>query len=165
MGQLSEQDGWRRVLKAFEDWIQYESTEFGPYSGYFSLDNLRDLTSKERLGWMHSMYEEIIPGRVDRCKSAGVAFEDFLPYMPDPKAREVVQSMIDLTQVLSEDILSMSDTIHSMKEEYQVSGLDEIVPYLGDLADSEEGIRHHMSLFSQGFGQLRAMGLEMPDIE
>jgi hypothetical protein len=85
--------------------------------------------------------------------------------MPDPKAREVVQSMIDLTQVLSEDILGMSDTIHSMKEEYQSSGLDEIVPYLGDLADSEEGIRHHMSLFSQGFGKLRAMGLEMPDLE
>ena len=162
---MSEQEGWRRVLKAFEDWIHYESTEFGPYTGYFSLENLRDLTSQERLGWMHSMYEEIIPGRVERCKAAGVAFEDFRPYMPDHKAREVVQSMIDLTQVLSEDILGMSDTIHSMKEEYQSSGLDEIVPYLSDLADSEEGIRHHMSLFSQGFAKLRAMGLEMPDIE
>jgi hypothetical protein len=73
--------------------------------------------------------------------------------------------MIDLTQVLSDDMLGMSDTIHSMKEEHEVSGLDEIVPYLADLADAEENIRHHMSLFSQGFGKLRSMGLEMPDIE
>jgi len=162
---MSGQEGWRRVLKAFEDWITYESTEFGPYTGYFSLDNLSGLTSKERVGWMHSMYEETIPGRVERCRTAGVAFEDFLPYMPDPSAREVVQSMIDLIQVLSEDILGMSDTIHSMKEEYQSGGLDEIVPYLTDLGTAEENIRHHMSLFSQGFGKLRAMGLEMPDLE
>ena len=162
---MSSQDGWRRVLKAFEDWITYESTEFGPYTGYFSLENLRDLTSQERIGWMHSMYEEIIPGRVERCKAAQVAFEDFLPYMPDPAARGVVQSMIDLTHALVEDILGMSDTIHSMKEEYQTSGMDEIVPYLSDLGDTEENIRHHMSLFSQGFGKLKSMGLEMPDME
>jgi hypothetical protein len=162
---MSSREGWLRVLKAFEDWISYESTEFGPYTGYFSLENLRDLTSQERIGWMHSMYEEIIPGRVERCKAAQVAFEDFLPYMPDPAARDVVQSMIDLTLVLAGDILGMSDTIHSMKEEYQASGMDEVVPYLSDLADTEENIRHHMSLFSQGFGKLRSMGLEMPDIE
>jgi hypothetical protein len=52
-----------------------------------------------------------------------------------------------------------------MREEYQVSGMDEIVPYLSDLADMEENIRHHMSLFSKGFGKLRSMGLEMPEIE
>jgi hypothetical protein len=162
---MSEQEGWRRVLDAFEDWIYYESSEFGPYTSYFSLESLRDLTSKERIGWMQSMYDEIIPGRVEKCRNAGVAFEDFLPYMPDPKAREVVQSMIDLTQVLSDDMLSMSDTIHSMKEEYESGGLEEIIPYLTDLADGEESIRHHMSLFSQGFGKLRSMGLEMPDME
>ena len=162
---MSSHDGWRRVLQAFENWISYESTEFGPYTGYFSLENLRDLTSRERLDWMSSMYEEIIPGRVDRCRAAQVAFEDFLPYMPDPAARDVVQSMIDLTLVLAGDILGMSDTFHSMREEYQESGMDEIVPFLSDLADMEENIRHHMSLFSQGFGKLRSMGLEMPDIE
>jgi hypothetical protein len=162
---MSEKEGWNRVLKAFEDWIYYESSEFGPYTGYFSLENLRDLTSEERMSWMQSMYDEIIPGRVERCRNAGVAFEDFLPYMPDPKAREVVQSMIDLTQVLSDDMLGMSDTMHSMKEEYESGGLDEIMPYLTDLAEAEENIRHHMSLFSQGFGKLRSMGLEMPDIE
>jgi len=162
---MSEQEGWRRVLKAFEDWIYYESAEFGPYTGYFSLENLRDLTSTERKSWMQSMYDEIIPGRVEKCRNAGVAFEDFLPYMPDPTAREVVQSMIDLTGVLSDDMLGMSDTIHSMKEEYESGGLEEIMPYLPDLADAEENIRHHMSLFSQGFGKLRSMGLEMPDIE
>lgn len=162
---MSEQDGWHRVLKAFEDWIYYESTEFGPYTGYFSLENLRDLTSGERINWMQSMYDEIIPGRVEHCRNAGVAFEDFLPYMPDPNAREVVQSMIDLTQVLTDDMLGMSDTIHSMKDDYETGGLDEIIPYLSDLAEAEENIRHHMSLFSQGFGKLRSMGLEMPDIE
>ncbi|MHA2081154.1 MAG: hypothetical protein ACW99H_08430 [Candidatus Thorarchaeota archaeon] len=156
---MSEQEGWHRVLKAFENWIHYESTEFGPYTGYFSL------TSKERKSWMQSMYDEIIPGRVERCRSAGVAFEDFLPYMPDPTAREVVQSMIDLTQVLADDMLGMSDTIHAMKEEHETSGMDEIVPFLTDLAEAEEGVRHHMSLFSQGFGKLRSMGLEMPDME
>ncbi|MFW9833172.1 MAG: hypothetical protein ACFFEK_04200 [Candidatus Thorarchaeota archaeon] len=162
---MSEKEGWNRVLKAFEDWIYYESSDFGPYTGYFSLENLRDLTSEERMSWMQSMYDEIIPGRVERCRNAGVAFEDFLPYMPDPKAREVVQSMIDLTQVLSDDMLGMSDTMHSMKEEYESGGLDEIMPHLTDLAEAEENIRHHMSLFSQGFGKLRSMGLEMPDIE
>ncbi len=162
---MSEHDGWRRVLDAFEDWIYFESTEFGPYTGYFSLENLRDLTSRERISWMQSMYDEIIPGRVEKCRNAGVAFEDFLPYMPDPVAREVVQSMIDLTQVLSDEMLGMSDTIHSMKEEYEAGGLEELVPFLSDLADAEESIRHHMSLFSQGFGKLRRMGLEMPDLE
>ncbi|MFW9973806.1 MAG: hypothetical protein ACFFDQ_00885 [Candidatus Thorarchaeota archaeon] len=162
---MSEHDGWRRVLDAFEDWIYFESTEFGPYTGYFSLENLRDLTSRERISWMQSMYDEIIPGRVEKCRNAGVAFEDFLPYMPDPAAREVVQSMIDLTQVLSDEMLGMSDTIHSMKEEYEAGGLEELVPFLTDLADAEESIRHHMSLFSQGFGKLRSMGLEMPDLE
>jgi hypothetical protein len=162
---MSSHEGWRSVLNAFEDWISYESTEFGPYTGYFSLENLRDLTSQEKLGWMSSMYEEIIPGRVEKCRAAKVAFEDFLPYMPDPSARNVVQSMIDLTLVLESDILGMSDTFHSMREEYQVSGMDEIVPYLSDLADMEENIRHHMSLFSKGFGKLRSMGLEMPEIE
>jgi len=158
-------EGWKRVLNAFDDWIQYETTEFGPYTGYFSLDNLRDLMHSERIGWMHSMYEDIIPGRVQKCKNAGVAFEDFLPYMPDPEARAVVQSMIDLTQVLSDDMLAMSDTIHSMKEDYESGGFDDVVPYLTDLADSEENIRHHMSLFSEGFGKLAKMGLEMPDME
>ena len=38
---MSEQEGWRRVLKAFEDWIIYESTEFGPYTGYFHLVLIR----------------------------------------------------------------------------------------------------------------------------
>jgi hypothetical protein len=158
-------EGWNRVLNAFDDWIQYETTEFGPYTGYFSLDNLRDLMHSERIGWMHSMYEDIIPGRVQKCKNAGIAFEDFLPYMPDPEARAVVQSMIDLTQVLSDDMLAMSDTIHSMKEDYESGGFDDAVPYLTDLADSEENIRHHMSLFSEGFGKLAKMGLEMPDME
>jgi hypothetical protein len=157
--------GWSRVLKAFDDWINYETTEFGPYTGYFSLENLRDLMHSERIGWMHSMYEDIIPGRVQKCKNAGVAFEDFIPYMPDPEARKVVQSMIDLTKVLGDDILAMSDTIHSMKEDYESGGFDDAVPYLTDLADSEEGIRHHMSLFSQGFAKLAKMGLEMPDME
>ena len=162
---MSEHEGWHRVLKAFEDWIEYETSEFGPYTGYFSLENLRDLTSKERISWMQSMYDEIIPGRVEMCRKAGVAFEDFLPYMPDPNARDIVRSMIDLTQVLSDEMLGMSDTMHSMKEEYESGGLEEIVPYLTDLADSEESIRHHMSLFSEGFGKLRSMGLEMPDLE
>ena len=163
---MSEADeGWRRVLAAFEDWIAYESSEYGPYTGYFSLDNLRDLTHKERLGWMHSMCDEIIPGRVEKCRAAKVAFEDFLPYMPDSDAIEVVQSMIELSEVLETDMLAMSDSIHSMREEYTDGELDETVPYLTEIAESEENIRHHMSLFSSGFGKLRAMGLEMPDLE
>ncbi len=165
MSPLSEQEGWHRVLKAFEDWIYYESEEFGPYTGYFSLENLRDLTSREISSWMQSMYDEIIPGRVEKCKGAGVAFEDFLPYMPDSTARDVVQSMIDLTQVISDEMLGMSDTIHSMQEEFESGGLEEIIPVLTDLADAEESIRHHMSLFSQGFGKLRSLGLEMPEME
>jgi hypothetical protein len=159
------EEGWRRVLKAFDDWIEYESSEYGPYTGYFSLENLRDLTHSERVGWMHSMYDEIIPGRVERCREAGVAFEDFMPFMPNPDAREIVQSMIDLTQVIVDSMLAMSDTIHNMKDDYESGGFDEIVVYLSDLADSEENIRHHMSLFSEGFGKLRNMGLEMPDME
>ncbi|MCK5266020.1 MAG: hypothetical protein KAR03_10470 [Candidatus Thorarchaeota archaeon] len=158
-------EGWKRVLKAFDDWISYETIEFGPYTGYFSLANLRDITHSERIGWMNSMYVEIIPGRVQSCKNAGVAFEDFLPYMPDPEARAVVQSMIDLTKVLTDDMLAMSDIIHNMKEDYESGGFDDAVPYLTNLAEAEENIRHHMSLFSQGFGKLKKMGLEMPDME
>ena len=104
-------EGWKRVLKAFDDWITYETTEFGPNTSYFSLANLRDITHSERIGWMNSMYIDIIPGRVQSCKNASVAFEDFIPYMPDPEARAVVQSMIDLTKVLTDDMLAMSDTI------------------------------------------------------
>jgi hypothetical protein len=159
------EEGWQRVLKAFDDWIDYESSEYGPYTGYFSLENLRDLTHSERLGWMQSMYEEIIPGRVERCRAASVAFEDFMPFMPDSDAREVVQSMIDLTQVIADSMLIMSDSIHNMRDDYASGGLDDIITYLPDLIDTEESIRHHMSLFSQGFGKLRNMGLEMPDME
>ncbi len=159
------QEGWQRVLKAFDDWIYYESSEFGPYTGYFSLENFRDLMHGERVGWMRSMYENIIPGRVERCRDAAVAFEDFMPFMPDPDARDVVQSMIDLAQVIVDSMLTMSDTFHSMMEEYGSSGFDEVVPYLSNLAETEESIRHHMSLFSEGFTRLRSLGLEMPDME
>jgi len=163
---MSESEtGWQRVLKAFDEWIYYESSEFGPYTGYFSLENLRDLMHVERSSWMGSMIDEIIPGRIERCREAAVAFEDFLPYMPDPDAREVVQSMIDLCDVIKDDMLAMSDTFSSMKDDYEEGGLDEIVGYLSDLADNEENIRHHMSLFSQGFAKLKSLGLEMPDIE
>ena len=43
------------------------------------------------------------------------------------------------------------------------SGLEEIVPYLASLAEIEEDIRHHMSLYSQGFSKLGSLGLEIPD--
>ncbi|MBN2228770.1 MAG: hypothetical protein JW779_04180 [Candidatus Thorarchaeota archaeon] len=163
---MSEEEfGWKRVLQAFDDWISYEAEEFGPYTGYFSLENLRDLMHVERLSWMHSMVDEIIPGRIDKCREAAVAFEDFMPYMPDPDAREIVQSMIELSQVIEDAMLAMSDTISSMKDDYEEGGMDEIVTYLSDLADGEENIRHHMSLFSQGFAKLRNLGLEMPDME
>ncbi|MGQ4912009.1 MAG: hypothetical protein ACTSV3_03595 [Candidatus Thorarchaeota archaeon] len=163
---MSEVDeGWRRVIKAFEDWIYYESSEYGPYTSYFSLESLRDLTHKERIGWMRSMYEEIIPGRVDMCRQVKVSFEDFLPYMPDSNAIETVQSMIDLAQVIEDSILGMSDSMHEMKEEYEDGSMDEIVPHLTTLAEAEEDIRHHMSLFSKGFAKLKSMGLEMPDLE
>ncbi|TFF83640.1 hypothetical protein EU524_02215, partial [Candidatus Thorarchaeota archaeon] len=120
------QEGWHRVLAAFEDWIVYESTEYGPYTGYFSVNALRDLTHKERIGWMRSMYEDIIPGRVERCKAARVAFEDFLPYMPDRDAIEVVRSMIELSELLADEMLAMSDIVHNMKEEYSDGELDEL---------------------------------------
>lgn len=163
---MSESElGWQRVLKVFDEWIYYESSEYGPYTGYFSLENLRDLMHGERLSWMSSMIDEIIPGRIDRCREAAVAFEDFLPHMPDPDAREIVQSMIDLCQVIEDGMLAMSDTISGMKDDYENDGLDEIVGGLSDLADGEESIRHHMSLFSQGFAKLRSLGLEMPDVE
>ncbi|TFG06570.1 hypothetical protein EU522_01475 [Candidatus Thorarchaeota archaeon] len=157
------EDAWKRVLAAFDDWIYYESTEFGPWTGYFSLENLRDLTDQERLGWMHSMIDEIIPGRVDKCKEAGIALEDFLPYMPDSAAIETVNSMIDLNSLLQDLMLRMSDIIGSMMDSYREGGLDEILPSLESLAESEEEIRHHMSLFSQGFGKLKSLGLEMPE--
>lgn len=162
--QMSETaEGWRTVLGAFDSWIYYESSEFGPWTGYFSLENLRGLTSEERLGWMYSMYDEIIPGRVEKAKETGVALEDFMPYMPDHDAREVVQSMIDLSDVIRGAMLHMSDVVHTMMDEYKTSGLEEIVPYLTSLADIEEDIRHHMSLYSQGFAKLGSLGLEIPD--
>lgn len=156
-------EGWHRVLSAFDDWITYESTEFGPWTGYFSLENLRTLTSEERLGWMHSMYDEVIPGRVEICRDASVALEDFLPYMPDEDAVQVVQSMIDLSVVIRDLMLGMSDTVYSMMEEYKESGLDEIARYLSSITEIEEEIRHNMSLYSQGFTKLGSFGLEVPD--
>ncbi len=156
-------EGWRRVLSAFEEWIYHETSEFGPWTSYFSLDTLRGLTNKETVSWMRNMQDSIIPGRVEKCQEAGVALEDFLPYMPDPKAKDIVQSMIDLNAVLQDTILSMSDIFSTMIDEFKVSGLEEIKHYLSSLAETEEDIRHHMSLYSQGFGRLRALGLEMPD--
>ncbi len=156
-------EGWHRVLNAFDDWIAYESSEFGPWTGYFSLENLRSLTSEERLGWMHSMFDEVIPGRVEICREVGVALEDFLPYMPDEAAVQVVQSMIDLSAVIRNLMLGMSDTVYSMMEEYKESGLDEITSYLSSIKDIEEEIRQNMSQYSQGFAKLGAMGLEIPD--
>lgn len=157
------EDAWKRVLAAFDDWIYYESSEFAPWTGYFSIESLRDLTNEERLGWMHSMIDEIIPDRVGKCKDAGVALEDFLPYMPDSDAVETVNRMIDLSGLLQDLMLRMSDIIGTMMESYKHGGLDDIFPSLEGLADAEEEIRHHMSLFSQGFGKLRSLGLEMPE--
>ncbi|MFW9907179.1 MAG: hypothetical protein ACFFEF_01280 [Candidatus Thorarchaeota archaeon] len=156
-------EGWRRVLAAFDEWITYESTEFMPWTGYFSMDGLRSLTNEERLGWMNNMIDEIIPGRVAKCREAGVALEDFLPYMPNSDAISTVQSMIDLNTRIQDSMLSMSDTISSMLDEYKTGGLDELHTFIESLATNEEDIRHHMSLYSQGFGKLQALGLEMPD--
>ncbi len=161
MSEMAE--GWKRVLDAFGGWIEYEATEFGPWTAYFSLDNLHDLTDSERLGWMHKMLEDVIPGRIDRCRGAKVALEDFLPYMPEPQAIETVRSMIDLATLLQGSMMAMSDLIAEMIEAYRSGGLDDIIPLLSSIAEAEEDIRHHMSLFSQGFGKLRALGLEMPD--
>jgi hypothetical protein len=156
-------EGWTRVLKAFDDWIEYETTEFGPWTGYFSVENLRGLTDKERLSWMGSMVDEIIPGRIGSCRSAGVALEDFLPYMPDAAAIETVRSMIDLNLVLQEGMMKMSDAVSRMADEYRVGGLDELGVHLNELKEIEEDIRHHMSLYSKGFSRLRSLGLEIPD--
>ena len=156
-------EGWKRVLDAFEDWIHYESTEFAPWTGYFSLENLRNLTDEERKGWLNSMVDEIIPGRVDSCRQAGVALEDFLPFMPHEEAKETVQSMISLNGVIQDLILVMSDSICEMIDEYDSQGLDGIIMHLPTLTEMEEEIRHHMSLYSKGFAKLRSLGLEMPD--
>ncbi|UCE09594.1 MAG: hypothetical protein JSW61_11560 [Candidatus Thorarchaeota archaeon] len=156
-------EGWTRVLRAFDDWIEYETTEFGPWTGYFSLENLQGLMDKERLSWMGSMVDEIIPGRIESCRNAGVALEDFLPYMPDAMAIETVRSMIDLNLVLQDGMLKMSDAVTRMADEYKVGGLDEIGGHLKELKEIEEDIRHHMSLYSKGFARLRSLGLEMPD--
>ena len=156
-------EGWRRVLLAFDDWITYESSEFAPWTSYFSVENLASLTSKEVVGWMQTMYDQVIPGRVEKCQEAGVALEDFLPYMPEPEAIQTVRSMIDLNGVLQDLMLGMSDIFTTMVDSYRTGGLEEIELYLRSLAESEEDIRHHMSLYSQGFGKLRSLGLEMPD--
>ena len=156
-------EGWHRVLTAFEDWIEYETSEFGPWTSYFSLDTLRGLTGNETINWIQKMQDEIIPGRIEKCQDAGVALEDFLPYMPDPKARDTVQSMIDLNSLLQDYMLGMSDIFSTMIEDFKAGGLEEIKDHLSSLAESEEEIRHHMSLYSQGFGKLRSLGLEMPD--
>jgi hypothetical protein len=156
------QEAWQRVISAFEEWIEYEATEFAPWTGYFSGENLRELTDAERLGWMYSMIDEIIPKRVERCRQASVAFEDFLPYLPDSDAIETVRSMIELGGVIQDAMLGQSDVISDMIDEYRDGGLDGIEPVLESLSEAEQDIRHHMSLYSQGFGKLRSSGLELP---
>lgn len=156
-------EGWRRVLAAFDEWITYESTEFMPWTGYFSQEGLRGLTGSEIIGWMNSMIDEIIPGRVEKCREAGVALEDFLPYMPNPETQETVRSMIDLNARLQDAILGMSDIMSNMLDDYKTGGLDEVAGSLEAIATTEEDIRHHMSLYSKGFGRLQSLGLEIPD--
>ncbi len=155
-------EGWTKVLGAFDRWIDYETSEFGPWTGYFSEQSLRALTNAERLGWMRSMIERIIPGRVDVCRHVRVALEDFIPYVPGPEAVDTVRSMIDLSVLLESLMLRMSDIVAEMADAYDEGGLDEIRQYLSTLAETEEEIRHHMSLYSKGFGQLRSLGLETP---
>ncbi|MEM2142250.1 MAG: hypothetical protein QXS20_00180 [Candidatus Thorarchaeota archaeon] len=157
------EEGWKRVLQAFDDWVFYESSEYGPWTAYFSAENLRDLTSSERLGWMYKMRDEVIPGRLDKCRQAGIALEDFVPLMPDPESAEIVQSMIDLNDTIARQIMALSDLIDDLIHEYQESGMDDVAISLSALADTEEDIRHHMSLFSDGFARLRSMGLEVPE--
>ncbi len=154
---------WKRVLDAFNEWIEYETTGFGPWTGYFSTENLRTLTDEERLGWMYHMRDEIIPNRVDHCQLAGVALEDFLPFMPDMDAIEVVRSMIRLNHIIQDSMLKMSDVFDNMIDAYRSGGFDEIVPLLEQLIEIEEDIRHHMSLYSKGFAKLRSLGLYVPE--
>lgn len=155
--------GWKTVLSAFDNWIYYETEEFGPWTTYFSPASLRDLTSEERLGWMQKMQEELIPGRIESCRQASIALEDFLPYMPDPSTRETVQSMISLSGVIQDAMLRMSDIVAEMMNDYQAGGLDDIAGPLEAIADTEEDIRHHMSLYSKGFAKLKSLGLEIPE--
>ncbi|MHA1907006.1 MAG: hypothetical protein ACW98Y_06915 [Candidatus Thorarchaeota archaeon] len=156
-------EGWRRVLAAFDNWITYESTEFMPWTGYFSIEGLRGLTRPETIAWMNNMISEIIPGRVDKCREAGVALEDFLPFMPNPETQQTVRSMLDLNSQLQDTILVMSDIMGNLLEDYRAGGLDEIAGALEAIATTEEDIRHHMSLYSKGFGKLQSLGLEIPD--
>ncbi len=156
-------EGWRNVLAAFDDWISFESTEFMPWTGYFTIEGLQSLTNNERIGWMNNMVDEIIPNRVDACRAAGVALEDFLPYMPNAEAINIVRSMIDLNGQIQDMILQMSDTVSSMLEDYRSGGIGEIAVHLESVAAIEEDIRHHMSLYSQGFAKLQNLGFEMPD--
>jgi hypothetical protein len=156
------QDAWQRVINSFEEWIEYEATEFAPWTGYFSMENLGELTDNERVGWMYSMVDETIPTRVERCRQASVAFEDFLPYLPDSDAIEVVQSMIELGTVIQDAMLGESDVMSDMIDEYKEGGLDEIEPLLESLSEAERDIRHHMSLYGQGFGKLSSAGFELP---
>lgn len=155
--------GWKKVLSAFDSWIYYETEEFGPWTTYFSPNSLRDLTREERLGWMQKMHEELIPGRIESCRQASIALEDFLPYMPDPSTRDTVQSMISLSGVIQDAMLRMSDIIAGMMEDYQSGGLDDITGALEAIAETEEDIRHHMSLYSKGFAKLKELGLEIPE--
>ncbi|NWF96761.1 MAG: hypothetical protein HXY34_11525 [Candidatus Thorarchaeota archaeon] len=157
------EDAWKRVLGAFDDWIYYETSEFGPWTSYFNMENLHELTESQRLGWMYNMRDVVIPGRVDKCREAGVALEDFLPYMPDVDTIQVVQSMLDLALRIQDGILHMSDAFDMMIEEYQKGGLEDIGSALQAIAESEEDIRHYMSMFSQGFGRLKSLGLDLPE--
>ncbi|MBD3159315.1 MAG: hypothetical protein GF309_11045 [Candidatus Lokiarchaeota archaeon] len=159
----ASEDGWALVIDAFEDWIDYESSEFAPWTTYFSIKELRTLTHSERLGWMHTMRDEIIPGRIDSARQARIALEDFMAQLSEEGSLKIVQSMIDLSIRLEESMLQMSDVFTHMMEDYEEEGLDAVQLHLEKLAEIEEDIRHHMSLYSEGFSKLRERGREIPE--
>jgi hypothetical protein len=159
----ASEDGWALVIDAFEDWIDYESSEFAPWTNYFSIKELRTLTHSERLGWMRTMRNEVIPGRIDSARQARIALEDFMAQLSEEESIKIVQSMIDLSLRLEKSMLKMSDAFTHMMEDYEEEGLDAVQLHLEKLAEIEEDIRHHMSLYSEGFSKLREHGREIPE--
>ncbi len=159
----ASEDGWTLVIDAFEDWIEYESSEFAPWTTYFSIKELRTLTHSERLGWMHTMRNEVIPGRIDSARQARIALEDFMAQLSEEESIQTVQSMIDLSIRLEESMLQMSDVFTHMIDDYDEEGLEVVQIHLEKLAEIEEDIRHHMSLYSEGFGKLREQGRHIPE--
>ncbi len=154
---------WERVIEAFNQWLSFEGTEFGPQVQYLSLDELLKFTHEEMLTYLIDLRDVLIAHRLSQVDNCRLAIGDVLSAVSGPEYSAVLQSMLDILDNIEELLMRFSDLLTDLIDAISEKDTDEASLIISELLEIETEIRHYMSLFSQGFAKMEALGLRAPD--